>query len=113
MERSVTPSRVGGKLKVGGKLRFVENVDSGSMEEIARASLIAVGKDDAGKDRESKQDRGTSEDHGVIGPPRHAFAVVGHSHITNPAGYRVRPPRGMGGLAGRSINATSKAQFRG
>jgi hypothetical protein len=49
----------------------------------------------------------------VIGPPRHAFAVVGHSHITNPAGYRVRPPRGMGGLAGRSINATSKAQFRG
>ena len=86
------------------------------MEEIARgqASLIAVGKDDAGKDRESKQDRGASEDHGVIGPPaRYAFAVVGHSHIIGPAGYRVRPPRGMGGLAGRSINATSKAQFRG
>jgi hypothetical protein len=50
----------------------------------------------------------------VIGPPaRYAFAVVGHSHIIGPAGYRVRPPRGMGGLAGRSINATSKAQFRG
>jgi hypothetical protein len=47
----------------------------------------------------------------VIGPPRHAFAVVGHSHITNPAGYRVRPPRGMGGLAGHSVNATSTAQF--
>ena len=98
LERSATPSRVGAKLKVGGKLGFVENVDPGSMEEVARASLIAVGKDDAGKDRESKQDCGAAEDHGVIGPPaRHALAVVGHSHITHPAGYRVRPPKGWEG----------------
>ena len=75
---------------------------------------LASEPSDAGKDRESKQDRGASEDHRVIGPPaRHAFAVVGHSHIIGPAGYRVRPPRGMGGLAGHSINATSKPQFRG
>jgi hypothetical protein len=64
----------------------------------ARSGLAhSRGKDDAGKDRESKQDRGASEDHGVIGPPaRHAFAVVGHSHITNPAGYRRPASDGVG-----------------